>query len=227
MDGLPVHHPRGGVRADALHPLLLHVHQEYPPLHADNYYVVNYPVDDTGTSCFLDQTDAPFIFFQNINDLSSNKHCLAVCPNAGDGLQCSAKHPCAGAVSSYATDEVINELGGFCMPRDAALRDKFWANPIIANKEYLISGYSTILLALLVGLCVGIIYLVLFMLVPKMMTFGAFLLSFLSLVTVGILLIVQPINLLDQDGDFWNIFFGVLFIVVGVLFLFFYFCHSD
>lgn len=96
--------------------------------------MTNYPVDDTGASCYYNQTDAPFIYFQNLNDLTTGKHCLSVCPNQGDGLQCSTSHPCPGLVSSYNSSQVINELGGFCLPTDSDLQNKFWRNPIIASK---------------------------------------------------------------------------------------------
>lgn len=75
------------------------------------------------------------------------------------------------------------------------------------------------------GVCLGTIYIIVFLLVPKMMTFGAFVLAFLSLVTLGIILIAQPINMLDQDGNFWNIFVGIMVIIVAIFFLVFLCIH--
>jgi hypothetical protein len=184
-------------------------------------------VDDTGTSCYYDQQDAPYIYFENINDLSANKYCVAVCPNGGNSLQCSASHPCPGISSSYDTQQTLNELGGFCLPTDSILQDKFWSNPLIANKEYLIKGYTAIQLALLLGLCVGILYLVIVILIPKIMTNLAFVLAFTSLITIGILMIKQPIKILDYSGNFWNIFFGFLFIIIAIFFVIFYFCYQE
>lgn len=134
MDRLHLHHHRRPLFLDPLHPRLLPLHAKYTPLHSGNFYITNYPVDDTGASCYYNQTDAPFIHFQNIDDLTSKKNCLVVCPNSGEGLQCSAKYPCPGLVSSYNTTQVMNELGGFCLPTDKAMQDKFWQNPVIAGK---------------------------------------------------------------------------------------------
>jgi len=134
MDRLYLHHHRSYLFLDPLHLGLLPIQFKYSPLHLANLYILSYPVDDTGTSCYHDQPDAPWIHFQNINDLTTGKNCLSVCPNIGDKLQCSMQHPCPGLVSSYNTSQIMNELGGFCLPTDSSLEDKFWQSPVIADK---------------------------------------------------------------------------------------------
>ena len=89
----------------------------------------------------------------------------------------------------------------------------------------MVGGYSTILLTLLIALGVGIIYLVVFILLPRIMTYSVFILSFITLLITGIVLIVQPIKLLDDTNNFWNIFFGVIIIIVGIILLIFFFCY--
>ena len=86
----------------------------YPPSHLENYIAVNYPVDDTGKQCYLKQTDAPFIYFMNINDVSSGKYCVAECPRNGRPLICSVHNTCNGIISTYDSTPVLNTLGGFC-----------------------------------------------------------------------------------------------------------------
>jgi hypothetical protein len=130
-------------------------------------------------------------------------------------------------VSGYDTRQTMNELGGFCLPIESALEDKFWSNPLIANKEYLIKGYTAIGFALLIGLCVGILYLVAVVLAPKVITNLVFVLAFLALGAVGVLMIVQPINMLEYSGNFWNVAFGVLFLVVSLCIFIFYFCYRE
>lgn len=81
---------------------------------SENYYAVNYPVDDTGKQCFYKQTDAPFIYFSNINDLSANKYCVSECPGNGRPLLCSTNNQCNGKISTYDSQPVLNSLGGLC-----------------------------------------------------------------------------------------------------------------
>jgi hypothetical protein len=83
-----------------------------------NYYKVNFPVDRTNTLCYQEQTDAPYMYFANINDLTANKYCVNKCPKAGNGLICSNQYPCPGVISSYSTSPEMTTLGAFCLPDD-------------------------------------------------------------------------------------------------------------
>jgi hypothetical protein len=88
-------------------------------------------------------------------------------------------------------------MGGFCQPTDETANNKLWQNRILADKVSLLGGYDSILLSLAVGTCVGLIYLIAFVLFPRMLTYFAFILAFASLLTAAIILIVQPIKLLN------------------------------
>jgi hypothetical protein len=130
-------------------------------------------------------------------------------------------------VSTYATREVINTLGGFCEPTDSAANEKFWGNHILAEKMSLLGGYDSILIALVIGVCVGLIYLIAVVLLPRMMTYFAFILAFASLLTAAIILMVQPIKLLTESGNTWNIILGIFFIAIAVCLLIFFFCYQQ
>lgn len=196
-------------------------------INLDNYYETNYPVDDTGNSCYYRQTDAPFIFFQNINDLSSQRYCVKSCPSAGTSLQCSNKYPCPNAASSYNTVQVINALGGICEPVDDALKHRFWDNRILSEKMSLLGGYDSIIMAMIIGVCIGLIYLIAMVLLPRIMTYMAFILAFASLLTAAIILIAQPIKLLSYTTNTWNIVLGIFFIVLALCLLIFFFCYQQ
>jgi len=76
MDRLHLYDSGSYIRPDPLHPVLLHLHQGYLCTNSENFYAVNYPVDDTQQSCYYQQTDAPYIFFTNVRDITSGKYCL-------------------------------------------------------------------------------------------------------------------------------------------------------
>jgi hypothetical protein len=189
---------------------------------------VNYPVDDTNNSCYYQQEDAPYIYFLNPNDLTSQKYCVKTCPTASmQQLRCSDQHPCKGTVSSYASSGVINNMGGFCEPSDESLNNKLWSNHILQDKLSLIGGYAAIMWSLAIGACIGLIYLIAVVLLPRMMTYLAFILAFAALLAGSIILLVQPIKLLQHDSNGWNLFLGIFFIVVSVVLLIFFFCYQQ
>ena len=80
---------------------------------------------------------------------------------------------------------------------------------------------------MLIALCVGILYLVMMLLLPRPMTFAAFFLAFIVVIIGAVLLIVQPITLLDYDSNTWNLILGVFFILLGLLILMFFFCYQQ
>jgi uncharacterized membrane protein HdeD (DUF308 family) len=59
------------------------------------------------------------------------------------------------------------------------------------------------------------------------MTYFAFILAFGSLLAGAIILIVQPIDLLTEYNNTWNIIIGVIFIIVSVFLLIFFFCYQQ
>ena len=228
MDRLPLHHHRRHFRTDPLRHLLLHLFEMYPRLHSENFYAVNYPVDDTNNSCYYQQEDAPYIYFLNPNDVTSQKYCVKTCPTLSmQQLSCSDQHPCQGKVSSYPSTAVINNMGGFCQPTEESLNNKLWNNQILQDKVSLLGGYTAIMWSLAIGACIGLIYLIAVILLPRLMTYFAFILAFASLLTGSIILIVQPIKLLQHDSNDWNIFLGVLLIIISVVLLIFFFCYQQ
>jgi hypothetical protein len=88
----------------------------YLEFELENYFAVNYPVDNTGKQCYYKQPDAPFIYFANINDLTTDKYCVSECPGNGQSLMCSLHNNCNGIISTYDSTPTLNSLGGFCEP---------------------------------------------------------------------------------------------------------------
>ena len=82
-------------------------------------------------------------------------------------------------------------------------------------------------IALIISFCVGLVYMVIFIFVPKIMIYAAFILSAAALLTAGILLIVQPIKLLAFNNNAWNIIIGIILILVAIAFVIFLFCYRQ
>jgi MFS family permease len=118
-------------------------------------------------------------------------------------------------------------MGGFCQPVDSSANNKLWQNHILSEKVSLLGGYSAIMWALAIGTCIGVIYLIAVVLLPRMMTYVAFILAFACLLTAGILLLVQPIKLLSHDSSTWNVIIGIVMIAVAVCLLVFFFCYQQ
>ena len=71
----------------------------------------------------------------------------------------------------------------------------------------------------------GLIYLALVMIFPRVMVPLVFFLAFVTLLAAGIVMLVQPIKLLERTGSVWNIVIGVLLIITALAVVIFYFCH--
>lgn len=59
------------------------------------------------------------------------------------------------------------------------------------------------------------------------MTYAAFILSAIVLLTAGILMIVQPIKLLSFQATAWPIIIGVVLILVAIALVIFLFCYKQ
>lgn len=162
------------------------------------------------------------MYFTDPIDLSSGRHCLKSCPLAGHLLDCP-NAGCSTLVSTYNTVQQINRLGAFCVPTDSSLQSKFWSNPLIANKNLLVNSYDIILLSLLIGIGVGTLYLAFMSCIPKSLTKGVFILTFLALVAAGVMILVLPVQIFSNN--LYNIIFASLLLVAGLLFLIYFFCY--
>ena len=87
--------------------------------------------------------------------------------------------------------------------------------------------WDVVLISLAVNACVGLIYMILFIIFPKPLTYAAFILSSIAILTAGILLIVQPLHLLAFNGNIWNIIIGVGLILVAFALVAFLFCQRQ
>ena len=125
--------------------------------------------------------------------------------------------------SQYETKGVINRLGAFCIATDETVADHMWNSPEIAVKNSLLNSFDVILLSLLIGLCVGIIYLVLTMFCPKPMIYLAFIGTFIFLLFAGIFVLAHPVRFFNPNG--WNIAFGIILIIAALCFIIYLACY--
>lgn len=82
------------------------------------------------------------------------------------------------------------------------------------------------MIALGIGACVGLLYMVLFIIIPKTMVYMAFVFAGLVLLTAGILMLVQPVKLLALSNSTWNIIIAIILIVLAILVVMFLFCQD-
>jgi hypothetical protein len=117
----------------------------------------------------------------------------------------------------------VNRLGAFCLPTDEGLVDKIWNSPQLAEKHGLISSYDVILLSLLFGLLVGMVYLVLVMIVPKLMTYAVFFLAAIMLLVIGLFIFLRPVSFFQPL--FWNYIIAGLLILFSLFLVIFFLCY--
>jgi hypothetical protein len=151
---------------------------------------------------------------------------VSACPKSGQQIRCSASDSCAGVTSLYDTAEIVHRLGGYCAPVDPTLNAAFWSNPTFTAKMSGMHAYEIMLIGLAIGACVGLIYMIVFVLLPKITTYLAFVFCSLTLLAAGIVVIVQPIKLLAFSGNVWNIIIGIGLILLAICFMAFVFCQG-
>ena len=83
------------------------------------------------------------------------------------------------------------------------------------------------LIALGISACIGLLYMVIFIIIPKVMTYAAFVLAAIVLLVAGILLIVQPLKLLAFQGNSSNIIIGIILILVAIFLVVLLFCQQE
>jgi hypothetical protein len=152
---------------------------------------------------------------------------VANCPTTGQPLQCSNSSNCTGLTSSYDTQGIINGLGGLCEPTSPSVQASFYADSQINAKMSSINMYYISLISLAISALVGLIYMIVFILLPRALTYAVFVLAGLTLLAAGILLIVQPVKLLAFSGNAWNIVLGILFILLAIVLVVFLFCQRQ
>lgn len=227
MDRLLLHHHRSYILPYHVHHCLRFLEQKYTLPHLDHYLEVNYPTETSGKLCYYDLPNHPYAFFVDPHNPSNQRYCVSQCPSAGQQLQCANSTACAGITSSYSTSGVINRLGGLCEPTNPSLQSSFWSNPAFHSKLSSIHMWEVTLIALLISFCVGLVYMIVFIFIPKPMTYAAFILSAAVLLTAGILLLVQPIKLLAFNNNSWNLVIGIVLILIAIALVIFLFCYRQ
>ena len=108
------------------------------------------------------------------------------------------------------------------MPTDQKLANKIWNSPQLEIKNSILHSIDLILISLLIGLCLGIIFMMLVLCCPKLMTFLVFVTTFILLLVAGILVLVQRVSIFSPNV--WNILFGVFLIISALCYLAFLGC---
>ena len=72
-------------------------------------------------------------------------------------------------------------------------------------------------LSLLIGLLIGIIFLALVMLAPKIAIYLVFIGAFIVLLFAGIFILAKPVRFFHPN--FWNILLGIILIIAALAFL--------
>lgn len=120
--------------------------------------------------------------------------CVGLCPTGSEvEIQCrtNSKVPNCQSVNIYQTTQQFERLGGFCLPTDDAAREKLIENANLGEKWNFLNTYDVIRICLLIALGVGIIWMILVQIIPKIMAIGAVLLGSLTLLAAGILILVD------------------------------------
>ena len=97
-----------------------------------------------------------------------------------------------------------------------------WDFPQLAAKHSIITSTDIVLIALVVSLCVGAIFLSISMLLPRLMVNLAFVAAFVLLLLAGVLVLIRSINLFNLST--WNLVFGILLIIASAFFLIYFVC---
>ena len=87
--------------------------------------------------------------------------------------------------------------------------------------------WNITLVGLLISALVGLVYMIIFIIIPDKMAFASFILAGIVLLAAGILLIVQPVKLLAFYNNAWNIIIGVIMILLAIALVIFLFCQKQ
>ena len=120
-------------------------------------------------------------------------------------------------IQPYESFVDMGRLGGFCSPSNLALRNEILENTHLSNKYNFLNRYDVIRISLLVALALGVLWMILVQLCPKIMTGVAVGLGCLVLFAGGLLLLID--NAKGTEGvGFWRIIVGIVLIGFAILF---------
>ena len=109
-------------------------------------------------------------------------------------------------------------MGGFCSPTNEALRDEILNNTNLNNKYNFLNRYDIIRITLLVALAIGILWMVLVQICPRIMAGVAIGLGSLLMLVGGIHLLIDNDEGWSGGAGFWRILIAVLLILFAILF---------
>ena len=120
-------------------------------------------------------------------------------------------------VNIYQTSSQFQRLGGFCAPTDEAARSKLIKNAGLQDKWSFLGTYDVMRISILLSVGVGIFWMVLVQLLPKIMAPTAIFLGSILLLGAGVLLIAdKPTGWEDRES--WRIIIAIFLILFSMLF---------
>lgn len=118
-------------------------------------------------------------------------------------------------INIYQSTAQFSRLGGICAPTEEAARNKLFKNLNISEKYEFLNTYDVIRISMLIALGVGILWMVLVQLIPRLMAGLSIILASLLLIAFGILLLVD--NPKGWQGkQVWRIIIGILLILFAL-----------
>ena len=98
-----------------------------------------------------------------------------------------------------------------------------WNSPQTQVKYSILKSMDVMWLSLIIALCLGIIFLVLVSLAPKVMIYLVFVGAFIVLMFAGIFILAKPVSIFHPNV--WNIITGILLIIASLCFLAYIGCY--
>lgn len=145
---------------------------------------------------------------------------MSLCPRGTDfEIECrpNSKITNCRSVNIYQTSSQFQRLGGFCAPTDEAARDKLIKNAGLQGKWNFLGTYDVMRISLLLALGIGIVWMILVQVIPRIMAPAAIFMGSLLLLTAGVLLFAD--NAHGWEGlEAWRIIIAVFLILFSVLF---------
>lgn len=196
-------------------------------MNKDNYYKTNFPTDSDGKPCaYGDNSAYPYIFFPDINNIK-NRVCVAICPlttNAPLACKPNSVITSCSNVNTYPSSPQFQRLGGYCGPNSEATRDKLVQNLNLQDKWKFLNTYDIIKYSLLIALALGLIWMILVQILPKIMAIAAIFLGSLTLLALGLIFIIDNPSGWQNYGPLKYIIAGLL-LFFGLLFFVTQFCY--
>lgn len=144
--------------------------------------------------------------------------CVSTCPSSSDlELTCrpNSKVPSCSSTTIYQSNVGFDRLGGFCTPMDSSAQSLLLRSANLQNNWNFLDIIDTVLISMLISFGIGVIWIILVQLIPRIMAAVAIYLAILTLIGLGILLLVDTSINVSQT---LKIIVAILLIILSLLF---------